>query len=135
MRSNRAFCQLAGQYAVDMFIFHPQLAAEAVHALHPAALDRRDQGRMRVQGPVFTGFNTAAIELLLPTYGEQLGLKGKICKHWTLNPHPHGAVRAGKEDIRAGADVLFHPQLAAEAVHALHPLSNCCYRPTANSSA
>uniref|UniRef100_UPI00192A343D malonate decarboxylase subunit alpha n=1 Tax=Escherichia coli TaxID=562 RepID=UPI00192A343D len=28
------------------------------------------------------------IELLLPTYGEQLGLKGKICKHWTLNPHP-----------------------------------------------
>lgn len=25
------------------------------------------------------GFNTAAIELLLPTYGEKLGLKGKIC--------------------------------------------------------
>lgn len=34
------------------------------------------------------GFNTAAIELILPTYGEQLGLKGKICQHWTLNPHP-----------------------------------------------
>lgn len=34
------------------------------------------------------GFNTAAIELLLPTYGEQLGLKGKICSHWALNPHP-----------------------------------------------
>lgn len=34
------------------------------------------------------GFNTAAIELLLPTYGAQLGLKGKICRHWTLNPHP-----------------------------------------------
>jgi malonate decarboxylase alpha subunit len=34
------------------------------------------------------GFNTAAIELILPTYGEQLGLKGKICRHWTLNPHP-----------------------------------------------
>ncbi|MDN4075351.1 malonate decarboxylase subunit alpha [Fictibacillus terranigra] len=34
------------------------------------------------------GFNTAAIELLLPTYGEQLGLKGKICKNWVLNPHP-----------------------------------------------
>lgn len=34
------------------------------------------------------GFNTAAIELILPTYGEQLGLKGKICKYWTLNPHP-----------------------------------------------
>lgn len=34
------------------------------------------------------GFNTAAIELLLPTYGEKLGLKGKICKNWALNPHP-----------------------------------------------
>ena len=34
------------------------------------------------------GFNTAAIELILPTYGERLGLKGKICKNWTLNPHP-----------------------------------------------
>src|SRR6201999_1829163 len=31
---------------------------------------------------------TAAIELLLPTYGAQLGLKGRIAKHWTLNPHP-----------------------------------------------
>src|ERR1700722_10585359 len=34
------------------------------------------------------GFDTAAIELLLPTYGEALGLKGKICRNWTLNPHP-----------------------------------------------
>lgn len=34
------------------------------------------------------GFFTAAIELLLPTYGEELGLKGKICKHFALNPHP-----------------------------------------------
>lgn len=34
------------------------------------------------------GFQTAAIELLLPTYGEELGLKGKICKHFALNPHP-----------------------------------------------
>lgn len=34
------------------------------------------------------GFGTAAIELLLPTYAEKLGLKGKICTHWALNPHP-----------------------------------------------
>ena len=34
------------------------------------------------------GFDTAAIELLLPTYGERLGLRGKICRHWVLNPHP-----------------------------------------------
>ena len=34
------------------------------------------------------GFDTAAIELLLPTYAESLGLRGKICEHWALNPHP-----------------------------------------------
>jgi malonate decarboxylase alpha subunit len=34
------------------------------------------------------GFDTAAIELLLPTYGQSLGLRGKICTNWVLNPHP-----------------------------------------------
>lgn len=34
------------------------------------------------------GFDTAAIELLLPTYGEELGLRGKIARHFVLNPHP-----------------------------------------------
>jgi malonate decarboxylase alpha subunit len=34
------------------------------------------------------GFDTAAIELILPTYAESLGLKGKIGRHWALNPHP-----------------------------------------------
>lgn len=34
------------------------------------------------------GFDTAAIELILPTYGEALGLRGEICTHWALNPHP-----------------------------------------------
>ncbi|MET5013340.1 malonate decarboxylase subunit alpha, partial [Burkholderia pseudomallei] len=34
------------------------------------------------------GFNTAAIVLLLPTYGERLGLNGQVCTHWALNPHP-----------------------------------------------
>lgn len=34
------------------------------------------------------GFNTAAIELLLPTYGEELGLRGTIARNWVLNPHP-----------------------------------------------
>jgi len=34
------------------------------------------------------GFNTAAIELLLPTFGEEMGFKGNICTHWALNPHP-----------------------------------------------
>lgn len=34
------------------------------------------------------GFDTAAIELLLPTYAASLGLKGQICTNWALNPHP-----------------------------------------------
>ena len=34
------------------------------------------------------GFDTAAIELLLPTYGNELGLKGKAASHFVLNPHP-----------------------------------------------
>ena len=69
------------------------------------------------------GFETAAIELLLPTYGESLGLRGKICQHWALNPHPAlipaieaGWVKSihsfgselGMEDyIRARSDVFF----------------------------
>lgn len=69
------------------------------------------------------GFDTAAIELLLPTYGESLGLKGKICQHWALNPHPAliPAIEAGwvqsihsfgselgmEDYIRARPDVFF----------------------------
>jgi malonate decarboxylase alpha subunit len=69
------------------------------------------------------GFDTAAIELLLPTYAESLGFKGRIATHWALNPHPAlipaieaGWVRSvhsfgselGMEDyIRARPDVFF----------------------------
>jgi malonate decarboxylase alpha subunit len=69
------------------------------------------------------GFDTAAIELLLPTYGESLGLKGKICRHWALNPHPAliPAIEAGwvesvhsfgseigmENYVRARSDVFF----------------------------
>lgn len=34
------------------------------------------------------GFATAAVELLLPTYGAELGMKGTCCTRWILNPHP-----------------------------------------------
>lgn len=34
------------------------------------------------------GYPTAAIELLLPTYGAELGIQGKVGTHWVLNPHP-----------------------------------------------
>ena len=69
------------------------------------------------------GFDTAAIELLLPTYGASLGLKGKICRNWALNPHPtlipaieSGWVESvhsfgsevGMEDyVRARSDIFF----------------------------
>ncbi|HEX3140871.1 MAG TPA: malonate decarboxylase subunit alpha [Rhizobacter sp.] len=69
------------------------------------------------------GFDTAAIELLLPTYAESLGLKGKIGKHWALNPHPAliPAIEAGwvesvhsfgselgmEDYIRARSDIFF----------------------------
>ena len=69
------------------------------------------------------GFSTAAIELLLPTYGEKLGLKGKVATHFALNPHPAliPAIESGwveqihcfgsevgmDEYIRARTDVFF----------------------------
>ncbi|AKJ68075.1 malonate decarboxylase subunit alpha [Pandoraea thiooxydans] len=63
------------------------------------------------------GFNTAAIELILPTYGEQLGLKGKICRHWTLNPHPTliPAIESGWVDSVHcfGGELGMEPYIAA----------------------
>lgn len=69
------------------------------------------------------GFDTAAIELLLPTYAESLGLRGKIARYWALNPHPAliPAIEAGfvesvhsfgselgmEEYIRARPDIFF----------------------------
>ncbi|MEC2072167.1 malonate decarboxylase subunit alpha [Alkalihalophilus marmarensis] len=63
------------------------------------------------------GFNTAAIELLLPTYGESLGLKNKICKYWALNPHPTliPAIESGwVENVHSfGGEVGMEPYIAA----------------------
>ena len=63
------------------------------------------------------GFATAAIELLLPTYAAELGLKGKICTHWALNPHPTmiPAIEAGfVESIHAfGSEVGMEKYVAA----------------------
>jgi malonate decarboxylase alpha subunit len=46
------------------------------------------------------GYATAAIELILPTYAAQRGLKGKIARHFVLNPHPTliPAIEAGFVD-------------------------------------
>jgi malonate decarboxylase alpha subunit len=63
------------------------------------------------------GFNTAAIELLLPTYGAQLELKGRICTHWALNPHPTliPAIEAGwVEQVHCfGSEVGMEDYIAA----------------------
>jgi malonate decarboxylase alpha subunit len=69
------------------------------------------------------GFLTSAIELILPTYGEELGLRGEVCTHMVLNPHPTmiPAIEAGwvdtihcfggelgmEEYVRARSDVFF----------------------------
>jgi malonate decarboxylase alpha subunit len=34
------------------------------------------------------GYATAAIELILPTFAAHRGLKGKVARHFVLNPHP-----------------------------------------------
>jgi malonate decarboxylase alpha subunit len=46
------------------------------------------------------GYATAAIELILPTFAAQRGLKGKIARHFVLNPHPTliPAIEAGFVD-------------------------------------
>jgi malonate decarboxylase alpha subunit len=61
----------------DMMILTAMVAMKGIYAKYlPKSLNHG------------IGFNTAAIELLLPTYGEELGLKGRACLHWMLNPHP-----------------------------------------------
>jgi malonate decarboxylase alpha subunit len=65
------------------------------------------------------GFDTAAIELLLPTYAAELGLKGKICRHWALNPHPTliPAIESGfVESVHS-----FGSEVGMEAYVAAHP--------------
>src|SRR5258708_26986377 len=46
------------------------------------------------------GYAPAAIELTLPPYAAQRGLKGKIANHFVLNPHPTliPAIEAGFVD-------------------------------------
>ena len=92
------------------------------------------------------GFGTAAIELLLPTFGESLGIKGKVATHWALDPHPtlipaieSGWVKqihcfgseVGMDDyIRARPDVYFTgQQLAAVQPSVLPGCGALCLRP------
>ncbi|MFG1348677.1 malonate decarboxylase subunit alpha [Xanthobacter autotrophicus] len=61
----------------DIQVLMAMMAIKGIYA--PYEVNRLNHG---------IGFDTAAIELILPTYAESLGLKGKICRHWALNPHP-----------------------------------------------
>ena len=96
----------------EIQILMAMLAIKGIYA--PYGVQRLNHG---------IGFNTAAIELLLPTYGEKLGLKGKIATHLALNPHPTliPAIESGwveqihsfgsevgmDEYIRARSDIFF----------------------------
>ncbi len=77
-RSTSSRCSRAIRRAItESQILTAMLAIKGIYA--PYAIQRLNHG---------IGFSTAAIELLLPTFGEKLGLKGKIATRWALNPHP-----------------------------------------------
>lgn len=61
----------------NLHILQAMMIMKGVYAKHH--VDRMNHG---------IGYVSAALELMLPTYGEELGLKGKICKHWVANPIP-----------------------------------------------
>ncbi|MBW4025155.1 MAG: malonate decarboxylase subunit alpha [Proteobacteria bacterium] len=61
----------------ELHVLMGMLAIKGIYA--PYGIRRLNHG---------IGFATAAIELLLPTYGASLGLRGRIATHWALNPHP-----------------------------------------------
>jgi malonate decarboxylase alpha subunit len=58
-------------------ILMAMMAIAAVY--HPYGIRRLNHG---------IGYATAAIELILPTFGAARGLKGKVATHFVLNPHP-----------------------------------------------
>ncbi|HEX7170245.1 MAG TPA: malonate decarboxylase subunit alpha [Rubrobacter sp.] len=96
----------------DVHVLKAMLAIRGVYEIH--GVQSLNHG---------VGYDTAAIELILPTYGERLGLRGKVCRHWTLNPHPNliPAIESGwvqsvhcfggepgmEEYVRARPDVFF----------------------------
>lgn len=61
----------------NLHILQAMMIMKGIYAKHN--VDRMNHG---------IGYVSAALELMLPTYGEELGLKGKICKHWVANPIP-----------------------------------------------
>jgi malonate decarboxylase alpha subunit len=64
------------------------------------------------------GYATAAIELILPTFGAARGLKGKVATHFVLNPHPTliPAIEAGSVE----SVYCFGSELGMERYMAAH---------------
>ena len=110
-------------YVEPLFTRDPALITDA-HVLRAMIALRgiyAEYGVQRLNHGI--GFDTATIELLLPTYGEELGLRGKICSHFVLNPHPTliPAMESGwvksvfcfggevgmEEYVRARSDIFF----------------------------
>ncbi len=65
------------------------------------------------------GYATAAIELILPTFGAARGLEGKVASHFVLNPHPTliPAIEAGSVE----SVYCFGSELGMERYMAAHP--------------
>jgi malonate decarboxylase alpha subunit len=65
------------------------------------------------------GYATAAIELILPTFGAARGLDGKVATHFVLNPHPTliPAIEAGSVE----SVYCFGSELGMERYMAAHP--------------
>src|SRR6201981_933177 len=65
------------------------------------------------------GYATAAIELILPTFAAERGLKGKIARHFVMNPHPTliPAIEAGFVD----SVYCFGSELGMERYISSHP--------------
>jgi malonate decarboxylase alpha subunit len=81
-------CPPAPYYIEPLFTRDPALISEIQVLMAMMAIKGiyAEYGVQRLNHGI--GFDTAAIELLLPTYADALGLKGKIARNWALNPHP-----------------------------------------------
>ncbi|MCD8081992.1 MAG: malonate decarboxylase subunit alpha [Clostridiales bacterium] len=94
------------KYIKDVHVLQGMMAIKGVYARHLVTCMNHG-----------IGFNTAAIELLLPTYGEELGLKGKICRNWVSNPIPAmiPAIESGwvKSVVAFGSELGMEDYVAA----------------------
>lgn len=94
------------KYIKDVHVLQGMMAIKGIYGKHKVTCMNHG-----------IGFNTAAIELLLPTYGEELGLKGQICRNWVSNPIPAmiPAIESGwvKSVVAFGSELGMEDYVAA----------------------